>query len=61
MTPIVFLVTPNPTDAEVGMEFLREAGIQAEPCSSLGDLCRVPFHRLGCAVLVEEAMVHPDI
>jgi signal transduction histidine kinase len=59
--PTVFLVTPNATDAEVGIDFLREAGIEAQPCSSLAELCRVRFDRLGCAVLVEEVMVRPDI
>ena len=56
-----FLVTPNETDADLGTNFLREAGIEARPCQQLADLCRVQPDQIGCAILVEEALVHPDI
>ncbi len=59
--PAVFLVTPNDTDAEVGMEFLREAGVDARTCTALTDLSLFPIDALGCVVLVEEVMVRPEI
>lgn len=59
--PAVFLVTPNETDAEVGLEFLREANIESRACASLAELCNVPHTAVGCAVLVEEALIHPEI
>jgi signal transduction histidine kinase/ActR/RegA family two-component response regulator len=59
--PEVCVVTPNDTDAEVSLGFLKDAGIPARACSALGELCLRPLVDLGCAVLVEEALVHPDI
>ena len=56
-----FIVTPNPTDAEAAVTFLREAGLRACHCPTLADLCLLPVGAIGCAVLVEEALVHPDI
>ncbi|MGZ5092781.1 MAG: ATP-binding protein [Burkholderiales bacterium] len=60
-SPAAFIVTPNPTDAEAAVSFLREAGLSASHCSTLADLCFLPIGAIGCAVLVEEALVHPDI
>jgi signal transduction histidine kinase len=59
--PAVFLVTPNATDASAGVTFLREANIEAKSCSGLVELCSVPTASIGCAVVVEEALVHPEI
>jgi signal transduction histidine kinase len=59
--PAVFLVTPNETDAEVGTTFLQEANIEARPCPSLAEICRVPAGQIGCVVVVEEALVYPDL
>ena len=61
ITPAVFLVTPITADADVGTTLLREAGIDARACATLAELCTVPLDTVGCAVLVEEALVHPDI
>jgi signal transduction histidine kinase/ActR/RegA family two-component response regulator len=59
--PPVVLVTPNETDARVGVAFLTEAGIQARASASLADLSRSPLESVGCAVLVEEALVQTEV
>src|SRR5688572_23238048 len=59
--PEVCVVTPNETDAKVSLGFLNEAGIAVRSCTSLAELCARPIAELGCAVLVEEALVHPEI
>jgi signal transduction histidine kinase/ActR/RegA family two-component response regulator len=59
--PPVVLVTPNETDARVGVAFLTEAGIAACAYGSLADLSRTALANVGCAVLVEEALVHAEV
>jgi signal transduction histidine kinase/CheY-like chemotaxis protein len=55
------IVTPSETDARVALSFLHEAGIAGRACPSLAELCKLAPGDVGCAVLVEEALVHPDI
>jgi signal transduction histidine kinase len=55
------IVTPSETDARVALSFLTEAGIAGRACPSLAELCKLASGEVGCAVLVEEALVHPDI
>jgi signal transduction histidine kinase len=55
------IVTPNETDARVALSFLREAGVAGRACASLSELCKLAPGDVGCAVLVEEALVHPEI
>src|SRR4051812_41519057 len=59
--PAVFLVTPNETDALAGVTFLREANIEARTCGGLMELCNVATASIGCAVLVEEALIQPEL
>jgi signal transduction histidine kinase len=55
------IVTPSETDARVALSFLGEAGVTGRACASLAELCKLAPGEVGCAVLVEEALVHPDI
>ena len=60
-TLAVVLVTPNETDAHVGTGFLQDAGIEARTCSTLAELCLMPLDGVGCVVLVEEALIRPEV
>ena len=55
------VVTPNEIDARVALSFLRQADIEGRTCPSLAELCQLDPLAVGCAVLVEEALVHPEI
>jgi signal transduction histidine kinase/CheY-like chemotaxis protein len=59
--PPVVLVTPNDADARAGVTFLDDAGIVALACSTLADLCQMSLAAVGCAVLVEEALVQAEV
>jgi two-component system, sensor histidine kinase len=59
--PPVVLVTPNETDARIGVSFLNDSGIVARACSTLADLSHMPLAAVGCAVLVEEALVPAEV
>jgi signal transduction histidine kinase len=59
--PQAIVVTPSENDAQVALTVLREAGIAARACTSLLELCKVDAGEVGCAVLVEETLIHPDI
>jgi signal transduction histidine kinase/CheY-like chemotaxis protein len=59
--PAAVLVTPNETDARVGLGFLNEAGIVALARPTLTELSSMPLASIGCAVLVEEALVHSEV
>ena len=59
--PRAVIVTPNENDAQVALSFLSEAGIAARACASLAALCKLALDEVGCAVLVEEALVHPEV
>ena len=55
------IVSPNPTDAELAVGFLRDNGIEARALPSLLDLARVLDLSTGCIVAVEEALVQEEI
>jgi signal transduction histidine kinase/ActR/RegA family two-component response regulator len=57
----VLIVTPSLADSGIAAEFLRAEGIEAQACSSLQELIPQLDEGLGCLVLVEEALVEPDI
>ncbi|HET7158965.1 MAG TPA: hybrid sensor histidine kinase/response regulator, partial [Burkholderiales bacterium] len=57
----VFIITPNETDASVALGVMGRAHLAARACLSLSDLCLIPLDQVGCIVLVEEALIHPDI
>ncbi|MES2561944.1 MAG: ATP-binding protein [Pseudomonadota bacterium] len=57
----VFIVTPNETDANVAIGVMGRARLAVRACLSLSHMCLVPIDQVGCVVLVEEALVHPDI
>ena len=58
--PAAVIVTPSENDAAVALGFLEQAGIGARACASLAELSRLPAADVGCAVLVEEALVQPE-
>jgi signal transduction histidine kinase len=60
-TPAVHLVTPNDADASVALTFLRDGGIYARACTTLAQLCATAADSIGCAVVVEEALIDPDL
>ena len=57
----VTFVTPNAGDAEITQGFLAEHRIAARHCHNLVELARVPAEEIACIVLVEEAMVEPEL
>jgi signal transduction histidine kinase len=59
--PQAVIVTPHEIDAGVALSFLQGAGIGGRACAALGELCRVVPTEVGCAVLVEEALVQPEL
>jgi signal transduction histidine kinase len=61
VTPAACIVSPNPTDARLALEFLQENGIEARAYGSLAELAGVLDTGIGCAVVVEEALVEAEI
>ncbi|HYC48592.1 MAG TPA: ATP-binding protein [Burkholderiales bacterium] len=59
--PQAVIITPSENDATVALAFLREAGIPARACATLSELARNAPEQIGCAVLVEEALVQPEL
>ena len=59
-TPAI-IVTPNEHDATAALKFLHEAGIEARACATLTDLCKLAPLEIGCALLVEEALIYPEL
>src|SRR5688572_3507884 len=57
----VLVVTPNPGDAQISREVLNERGIATRHCHSLLELAAVPGDEVGCIMLVEEALVQPEL
>ena len=57
----VIVVTPNRADAEIAAGFLGERGIDSRHCPNLVELARVPYGQIGCIMLVEEALVQPEL
>ena len=60
-SPQAVIVTPSANDARVALSLLKDAGIPARVCASLIELCGVESEEVGCTVVVEEALVQPDI
>jgi signal transduction histidine kinase/CheY-like chemotaxis protein len=57
----VMVVTPNDADSTIASHFLGAEGIEAHACRSLAQLVELPQDEIGCAILVEEALVEPDV
>jgi signal transduction histidine kinase/ActR/RegA family two-component response regulator len=57
----VFVVTPNAADGEVALELLARHGITARRAADLHALASALDGGLGCAVLVEEALVEEQL
>jgi signal transduction histidine kinase/ActR/RegA family two-component response regulator len=55
--PAACVVSPNEEDARLAVRFLRESGIEAFAVPSLTDLAGRLDTGIGCAVLMEEALV----
>jgi signal transduction histidine kinase/ActR/RegA family two-component response regulator len=60
-TPLVVVVTPNEADSALTCQILAAERISARACTSLRELVPLLDDRLGCVLLVEEALVEPDI
>jgi len=58
---IVVVVTPNPADNSLAAGFLTEEGIETRRCATLGELIPLIGPEIGCVVMVEEALVEPDL
>jgi len=61
VTLLAGIVSPNPTDARLALEFLGENGIAARAYGSLAELAGVLDTAVGCVVVVEEALVEAEI
>ena len=61
MTPAACIVSPNPADARLAVEFLRENGIESRAYGSLSELAGVLDTGIGCVVVVEEALVEAEL
>jgi len=57
----VVVVSPNPADNSLAAGFLQEEGIDASCCATLGELIPQIDAQVGCLILVEEALVEPDL
>ena len=58
---IVAVVTPNAADNALAAEFLKEERIETRRCVTLGELIPLIGPDVGCVVLVEEALIEPDV
>ena len=54
-------MSPNPGDAELAATFLRERGIEAHAFASLAELAPQVDARIGCVVVVDEALVAEEL
>ena len=61
MTPLACIVSPNPTDARLAVQFLGENGIEARAYGSLAEVAGVLDTAVGCMVVVEEALIEAEI
>ena len=59
--PSAIVVTPNEHDATAALKFLHEASIEARACATLAELSKLAPLEVGCAVLVEEALIYPEL
>jgi two-component system, sensor histidine kinase len=55
------VVSPNPADASLAVEFLTAIGIDARSFSGLREVSDVLDERTGCLILVEEALIADDV
>jgi signal transduction histidine kinase len=56
-TGVALLVSPNGTDAELAIAFLREHAIESRAFRNVGEVLPVLDATAGCLVLLEEALV----
>ncbi len=61
MTAAACIVSPNPADARLAVEFLRDNGIDTLAYASLGELAGRLDADTGCVVVVEEALLEEEI
>src|SRR5690349_18463194 len=59
--PIAWVVSPNEADAELAARLLADADIGARASLGLGDVARELDEGVGCLVIVEEALVEPEL
>src|SRR5690348_788233 len=57
----VVVVTPNEADRALCASILAERGIGTMPCASLAEIAPLVASDIGCMVIVEEALVEPDV
>ena len=55
------VVTPNASDAELALTFLRESGIDARSLETLAQVARQLDDTFGCLIVVEEALIAEDL
>ena len=55
------VVTPNASDAELALAFLRDAGVTACAFDAMPKAAQHLDNRIGCLILVEEALIAEDI
>ncbi len=57
----VVVVSPNAADSSLAVGFLADHGMETRVCQSVADLGPLVATGIGCVVLVEEALVEPDV
>jgi signal transduction histidine kinase len=57
----VVVVTPNAGDAELAAGFLDGPQVRTTLCAEMSHLCEMTGPDVGCVVLVEEALLDPEI
>ncbi len=57
----VVVVSPNEADCRLALRFLEAQGVEAVACASLDSIGGLAYAGVGCMVLVEEALVEPDM
>jgi two-component system, sensor histidine kinase len=57
----VVIVSPNEADSVLAAGFLEGDGVEPVRCASLAQAARLVGPGYGCVVLVEEALVEPDV
>jgi signal transduction histidine kinase len=55
------IVSPNADDAELAVELLSQAGMQARAFGSMRELAQTLDDRTGCLILVEEALLEDEL
>jgi PAS domain S-box-containing protein len=57
----VLLLAPTPRDAQITCDFLRDAGLDAVPCQSIGAICAQVGLGCGALLLTEEVIIWPHV